>query len=81
MLFEKGNFSLKNHTITPEVFNKSMQHDKISFLPREKIPELKSFLEEMVKKSGKSVWRRLFNLSKPYARTGFIPDWEKNTTI
>jgi len=68
---------LNDHAITPEAFNKSLQHDKISFFSRDNMSKLKSFLEKIVKQNSKSLWDRIFTMPGSYTKKHVIPDWEK----
>ena len=52
---------LTAHAITPEALKKSIKLGALSFLPKEKIPELQAFLEDVVLGGGKPVWQKLFD--------------------
>ena len=51
---------LTAHALTPEALKKSIKLGAVSFVPKEKISELKPFLEEMVANGVKTGWGRLF---------------------
>jgi DNA-binding NtrC family response regulator len=68
---------LTAHAITPEALKKSIKLGALSFLPKEKIPELQSFLEDVVLGEGKPVWRKLFDKLGNYFDKRFGPDWKE----
>jgi len=47
----------------------------LSFLPKEKIPELGSFLEEVLLGDGRTVWKKFFDKLGGYFNKLFGPDW------
>ena len=47
---------LTAHALTPEALKKSIKLGAVSFLPKDKIPELRMFLEDVVLGAGKPVW-------------------------
>jgi CheY-like chemotaxis protein len=49
---------LTAHAVSPQVLKKSIQYGAVCFLPKERMDELPSFLQEVVQ--GRPVWRRLF---------------------
>ncbi|MCP4669518.1 MAG: response regulator [Deltaproteobacteria bacterium] len=68
---------LTAHAITPDALKKSIKLGALSFLPKEKIPELQSFLEDVVLGEGKPVWRKLFDKLGHYFDKRFGPDWKE----
>jgi DNA-binding NtrC family response regulator len=52
---------LTAHAITPEALKKSMKLGAVSFLPKEKMSELRDFLEDVVTNGGKSIWIKFFD--------------------
>ncbi|MFO8089291.1 MAG: response regulator [Desulfatiglandaceae bacterium] len=68
---------LTAHSLSPESLKKSIKLGALSFLPKEKIPELRSFLEDVVSGSGKSVWKKLFDRLGGYFNRRFGPDWKE----
>jgi CheY-like chemotaxis protein len=68
---------LTAHAITPEALKKSIKLGALSFLPKEKIPELQTFLEDVVLGGGKPVWRKLFDKLGNYFDKRFGPDWKE----
>jgi hypothetical protein len=49
----------------------------VSFLPKEKISELATYLEDVVLGEGKPVWEKLFNKLGSYFSKRFGPDWKE----
>jgi len=49
------------HALTPEALERSMELGAVSFLPKEKITEIVSFLEDVIGGGGRPVWKRLFH--------------------
>lgn len=68
---------LTAYAVTPEALKKSMKLGAVSFLPKEKMSELKSFLEEVILGRGKSVWKKLFDMFGDYFDKRFGPDWRE----
>jgi DNA-binding NtrC family response regulator len=68
---------LTAHALTPEALKKSINLGAVSFLPKEKISELSSFLEDVVLEEGKPVWRQLFDKLEGYFNKRFGPDWRE----
>ena len=52
---------LTAYALTPEALKKSIKLGAVSFLPKEKMVELKDFLESVVMEGGKPIWVKLFN--------------------
>jgi CheY-like chemotaxis protein len=68
---------LTAHALSPESLKKSIKLGAVSFLPKEKIPELRSFLEDVVLGDGNPVWRKLFDKLGSYFQKRFGPDWQE----
>ena len=68
---------LTAHALSPESLKKSIKLGAVSFLPKEKIPELRSFLEDVVTGGGKPVWHKLFDKLSSYFKKRFGPDWQE----
>ena len=49
------------HALSAEALKRSIKLGAVSFLPKEKIQELRSFLEDVVLGGGKPVWKKLFD--------------------
>ena len=68
---------LTAHALSPESLKKSIKLGAVSFLPKEKIPELRTFLEDVVFGGGKPVWHKLFDKLGDYFKRRFGPDWQE----
>jgi len=68
---------LTAHALSPESLKKSINLGAVSFLPKEKISELKSFLEDVVLGGGKPIWQKLFDKLGSYFNKRFGPDWKE----
>ena len=49
------------HALSPESLKKSIKLGAVSFMPKEKIAELRTHLEDVVLGDGKPVWQKLFD--------------------
>jgi CheY-like chemotaxis protein len=72
---------LTAHALTPEALKKSIKLGAVSFLPKEKMSEIESFLEDVVLGGGKSVWEKLFDKLGSYFNKRFGPDWKERDTF
>jgi DNA-binding response OmpR family regulator len=68
---------LTAHALTPDALKKSIKLGAVSFLPKEKISELRSFLDDVVLERGKPVWQKLFDRLGTYFNKRFGPDWRE----
>jgi DNA-binding NtrC family response regulator len=68
---------LTAHALSPESLKKSIKLGAVSFLPKEKISELQSFLEDVVLGEGKPVWQKMFDKLGDYFNRRFGPDWKE----
>ncbi|HDZ90941.1 MAG: response regulator [Deltaproteobacteria bacterium] len=68
---------LTAHALSPESLKQSIKLGAVSFLPKEKISELSSFLEDVVLGEGKPVWEKLFDKLGDYFSKRFGPDWKE----
>lgn len=68
---------LTAHALTPEALKKSMKLGALTFLPKEKISELRPFLEDIVTDQGASLWQKLFDRLGEYFNKRFGPDWKE----
>lgn len=68
---------LTAHALSPESLKKSIKLGAVSFLPKEKIAELRQYLEDVVLGEGKPVWQKLFNKLGDYFNRRFGPDWKE----
>jgi DNA-binding NtrC family response regulator len=68
---------LTAHALTPEALEKSIKLGAVSFLPKEKMPELDEFIAEVVLKGGRHSWRTLFEKLGDLFNKRFGPDWKQ----
>jgi CheY-like chemotaxis protein len=68
---------LTAHALTPEALKKSIKLGAVSFLPKEKMPELEDFLADVVLGGGKPVWKKLFDRLGASFNKIFGPDWKE----
>jgi CheY-like chemotaxis protein len=68
---------LTAHALTPEALKKSIKLGAVSFLPKEKMPELEDFLADVVLGGGKPVWEKLFDRLGASFKRIFGPDWKQ----
>ena len=68
---------LTAHALSPESLKKSIKLGAVSFLPKEKMSELRGFLEDVVLGEGKPVWQKLFEKLGGYFNKRFGPDWKE----
>lgn len=68
---------LTAYAVTPESLKKSIKLGAVSFLPKDKISELRVFLEDIVLGGGKPVWTKVFDKLGGYFQKRFGPDWEE----
>ena len=72
---------LTAHALTPEALKKSIKLGAVSFLPKEKMPELEDFLADVVLGGGKPVWKKLFDRLGASFNRIFGPDWKQRDTF
>ncbi|MFH1293012.1 MAG: response regulator [Pseudomonadota bacterium] len=65
------------HALSPESLKKSIKLGAVSFLPKDQIMELSSYLEDVVLGGGESVWQKLFDRMGSYFNRKFGPDWKE----
>jgi CheY-like chemotaxis protein len=68
---------LTAHALNPDSLKKSIKLGAVSFLPKEKLSELKDFLEDVVMEGGKPVWKKLFDRMGDFFAKRFGPDWKE----
>jgi len=68
---------LTAHALSPDSLKKSIKLGAVSFLPKEKISELKIFLEDVVLGGARPVWAKLFDRLGSYFNKRFGPDWKE----
>jgi CheY-like chemotaxis protein len=68
---------LTAHALSPESLKRSIKLGAVSFLPKEKMAEIESFLEDVVLGGGKSVWQKLFDRLGATFNRHFGSDWKE----
>ena len=68
---------LTAHAVTPEALKRSIKLGALTFLPKEKMSELRGFLEHVVLGVGKPIWLKLFDRLGEYFNKRFGPDWKE----
>jgi DNA-binding NtrC family response regulator len=68
---------LTAHALTPEALKKSIKLGAVSFLPKERMAELRSHLEDAVLGTKKQAWQKLFDKLGGYFNKRFGPDWKE----
>jgi CheY-like chemotaxis protein len=68
---------LTAHALTPDALKKSIKLGAVSFLPKERISDLKEFLEEVVINGDKPLWIKFFDKLGEYFNKRFGPDWKE----
>jgi DNA-binding response OmpR family regulator len=72
---------LTAHALSPEDTAKSYQEGAASYVPKEKVSEIATFLTDVLeaKEEGKSTWSRWFDRFAAYYDKKFGPHWKKKT--
>ena len=68
---------LTAHALTPEALKESIQLGAVSFLPKEMMAELDTYLAEVVTGSKKMVWKNLLDKLGDYFDRQFGADWKE----
>jgi CheY-like chemotaxis protein len=68
---------LTAHALSPDSLKKSIRLGAVSFLPKEMIPELAFYLEDVVLGEGRPVWKKLFDKLGEFFNRRFGPDWKE----
>jgi hypothetical protein len=68
---------LTAHALTPDAFKNSIQLGAVFFLPKETLPELRFFLEELVKNKFIPSWMTFFEKLNIYLNKYFGPNWKE----
>jgi len=65
------------YALTIDALKKSIQLGAVFFLPKDKLPELKDFLERLVRDRFRSNWMGFFERLGLYFTKHFGPDWKE----
>jgi len=68
---------LTAHAMTPEALKESIQLGAVSFLPKEMMAELDTYLADVVTGSKKVVWKNLLDKLGDYFERRFGADWKE----
>ena len=68
---------LTAHALTQDALKKSIKLGAVFFLPKDKMSELRDFLEDMVLSEGKPIWLKFFDRLGAYLDKRFGPDWKE----
>ncbi len=68
---------LTANALTPEALTKSINLGAVFFLPKEKMADLKEYLEDVVLNGGKSMWLKFFDQLGSYFNKRFGSDWKE----
>lgn len=65
------------YALTMDALKKTIQLGAVFFLPKEKLPEMKEFLEKLVRDKWKSNWMGFFDRLGVYFSKHFGPNWKE----
>jgi len=70
---------LTAYAMTPEDLRKSYENGAASFVPKEKMADIATYLTDIfeAREKGKSFWWRWFDRMADYFERKFGPDWQK----
>lgn len=68
---------LTAHALSPEALKESIKLGAVSFLPKEMMAELDTYLADVVSGSKKMVWRNLLEKLSEYFDRQFGTDWKE----
>jgi CheY-like chemotaxis protein len=71
---------LTAYAMTPEDIKKSYENGAASFVPKEKIADITTYLSDIyeAREKGKNLWWRWFDRMADYCERKFGPDWQKD---
>lgn len=69
---------LTAHALSPGTLKKSIQMGARAYLPKEKMSEIVSFLEDVLTLENRPGWRRLFDKLGQFFNAEFGPEWQKD---
>lgn len=72
---------LTAHALSSDSLKKSIKLGALSFLPKEKMSDIRSFIADVVLNEGKSAWRKLFARLGAYFDRRFGPDWKERDSF
>ena len=71
---------LTAYAVTPEDIKRSYENGAASFVPKEKMADIATYLTDIyeAREKDKSLWWRWFDRLADYCEKKFGPDWQKN---
>ena len=71
---------LTAYAMTPEDIKRSYENGAASFVPKEKMADIATYLEDIyeAREKGKNLWWRWFDRLADYCEKKFGPDWQKD---
>jgi CheY-like chemotaxis protein len=69
---------LTAHALSPDALKKSIQMGARAYLPKEKMSEIVSFLEDVLTLESRPGWRRVFDRLGGFFNAKFGPEWQKD---
>jgi len=72
---------LTAHALSPEALKKSVELGAWAYLPKEKVGEIVSFLEDVLTYDYVPGWKHLYEKLRGYFDSEFESDWEKKTGL
>ena len=72
---------LTAHALSPENLKRAFEMKAMSYLPKEKLGEIVTFLEDALKYEYLPGWKRLMGALKDFFDMRFETDWEKKTGL
>jgi DNA-binding NtrC family response regulator len=72
---------LTAYAITPEALEQSMKLGAVAFLPKDKLPDLDTFLVDVVLNEGKPIWGILLTKLNRFFNERFGPDWRQKRKL
>ena len=72
---------LTAHALSPEALKRSFEMKARAYLPKDKLGEVVSFLEDILNYDYLPGWKRLYGKLKGFFDARFESDWEKKTGL
>jgi DNA-binding response OmpR family regulator len=72
---------LTAHALSAETLKKSVEMGAKAYLPKERMSEIVSFLEDVLTLEHQAGWQRLFKRLGGFFNANFGPDWQKDEKV
>jgi CheY-like chemotaxis protein len=69
---------LTAHALSPDALKKSIEMGARAYLPKEKMAEIVSFLEDVLTLESRPGWRRVFDRLGGFFNAKFGPEWQED---